>query len=183
MSRTRRSSLALPTFAASALGAGSVVGLALSGGLILPNPALLATRLSDTWSGSSPEPVAQAATAPPPIEVRLPETLAPARAVGAAASTAQDPVRRARTSTAWGTRTAPRRVTRPAPRRPAAAPTGSRFDVAQPVAARVAQPSIMLVVERTRANRLVTVKVIDPSRPSLSVSTPSTTWRRGLVGG
>jgi hypothetical protein len=183
MSRLRRSSLALPTLAASAFGAGSVVGLAMAGGLIAADPALLATRLSDTWSGGSPEPIARAATASPPIQVSLPEAPASTRGVGGAASTAQDPVRRARTSNAWGTRTAPRRVTRPAPRRPAAARTSSRLYVAQPMAARVAQPSITLVVERTRANRLVTVKVIDPSRPALSASTPSTTWRRGLVGG
>ncbi len=95
MSRIQRSSLALPTLAASVLGAGSVVGMAMAGGIIAPNPAGLATRLN---GGTAAEPVATAATAPPPIEVALPDPQA--------ASVAQDPIRRARTSGAGGRRPA-----------------------------------------------------------------------------
>ncbi len=200
MSRIQRSSLALPTLAASVLGAGSVVGMAMAGGIIAPNPAGLATRLN---GGTAAEPVATAATAPPPIEVALPDPQA--------ASVAQDPIRRARTSGAGDRRTTDRRTTdrrttaqriaptvprRSAPATPPATPpraatepTGSRFDAVHPVAARVAQPSYTVVVERTSTNRLVAVRVIDPTaaprspRPPRAQRAPATTWRRGTVGG
>lgn len=191
MSHIQRSNLALPTLAASVLGAGSVVGMAMAGGVIAPNPAGLAARLN---GGTAAEPVATAATAPPPIEVALPDPQA--------ASVAQDPVRRARTPGAGERRTTPSRTAPVAPRRisPAAprppeprpaepAPTGSRFDAVRPVAARVAQPSYTVVVERTSANRLVAVRVIDPTaaprspRSPREKRAPGTTWRRGTVGG
>ncbi len=183
MSHIQRSSLALPTLAASVLGAGSVVGMAMAGGVFTPNPAGLAARLN---GGTAAEPVATAATAAPPIEVQLPDPQA--------ASVAQDPVRRARTPGAGERRTTPPRLAPSAPRRsaPAAprsvepAPTGSRFDAVRPVAARVAQPSYTVVVERTSTNRLVAVRVIDPTaapRSPRAKRTPATTWRRGTVGG
>jgi len=194
MVASRQDGLLLPALAGCVLGAASVVGVSALGGVVdlgAVTGAVTGEALGGAGRGGGNGPrVVEASTAPPPFTVpAMPASSGrAARRAGAApagAAGAIDAVRRHRKS---GTRPA---STRPDTARRDQGPGGGRDAVR---AAQVAPPSVTLVLERNRRGRLVTVKVIDPSRtPRLTVppvrrtpsapapSTPQT-WRRGTVG-